>query len=128
MACSMREADAVRDAVLKHKTLYNTGVLRRFDKRYHQMRKLIQDGEIGDPVTAIHYAKTNVLHGHSHSVDTLMFLLGDPQITSVWGEIIPRDVHLSEAPSHGLSVLDYSPRARGAWAYAELAMEVIERE
>jgi chromosome partitioning protein len=41
---------------------------------------------------------------------------------------IPRDVHISEAPSHGLSVLDYSPRARGAWAYAELVMEVIERE
>lgn len=47
---------------------------------------------------------------------------------TVFRTIIPRDVHLSEAPSHGLSVLDYSPRARGAWAYAELAMEVIERE
>jgi chromosome partitioning protein len=41
---------------------------------------------------------------------------------------IPRDVHISEAPSHGLSVLDYAPRARGAWAYSELVMEVIERE
>jgi hypothetical protein len=25
-------------------------------------------------------------------------------------------------------VLDYAPRARGAWAYAELVLEVIERE
>jgi chromosome partitioning protein len=41
---------------------------------------------------------------------------------------IPRDVHISEAPSHGVSVLDYSPRARGAWAYSELVMEVIDRE
>jgi chromosome partitioning protein len=47
---------------------------------------------------------------------------------TVFRTVIPRDVHISEAPSHGLSVLDYSPRARGAWAYAELAMEVIERE
>jgi chromosome partitioning protein len=47
---------------------------------------------------------------------------------TVFQTIIPRDVHLSEAPSHGLSVLDYAPRARGAWAYAELAMEVIDRE
>ena len=47
---------------------------------------------------------------------------------TVFRTIIPRDVHISEAPSHGVSVLDYSPRARGAWAYAELAMEVIERE
>jgi chromosome partitioning protein len=47
---------------------------------------------------------------------------------TVFHTMVPRDVHISEAPSHGLSVLDYSPRARGAWAYAELAMEVIERD
>ena len=41
---------------------------------------------------------------------------------------IPRDVHVSEAPSHGLSVLEYAPRARGARAYTELVMEVIDRE
>jgi chromosome partitioning protein len=47
---------------------------------------------------------------------------------TVFDTAIPRDVSISEAPSHGLSVLDYSPRARGAWAYAELVMEVIDRE
>ncbi len=47
---------------------------------------------------------------------------------TVFRTMIPRDVHISEAPSHGVSVLEYSPRARGAWAYTELVMEVIERE
>jgi chromosome partitioning protein len=47
---------------------------------------------------------------------------------TVFDTLIPRDVQISEAPSHGVSVLDYSPRARGAWAYTELAMEVIDRE
>jgi chromosome partitioning protein len=47
---------------------------------------------------------------------------------AVFDTLIPRDVHISEAPSHGLSVLDYSPRARGARAYAELVLEVIDRE
>src|SRR3954463_16671460 len=47
---------------------------------------------------------------------------------TVFQTMIPRDVHISEAPSHGLSVLDYSPRARGSWAYTELVMEVIDRE
>ena len=47
---------------------------------------------------------------------------------TVFTTMIPRDVHISEAPSHGVSVLDYSPRARGAWAYSELVMEVLERE
>ncbi len=46
---------------------------------------------------------------------------------TVFSTLIPRDVNVSEAPSHGLSVLDYAPRARGARAYAELTMEVIDR-
>jgi chromosome partitioning protein len=48
--------------------------------------------------------------------------------STVFQTPIPRDVRISEAPSHGKSVLDYSPRARGAWAYGELVMEVIDRE
>jgi chromosome partitioning protein len=47
---------------------------------------------------------------------------------TVFESLIPRDVSISEAPSHGLSVLDYAPRARGARAYTELVMEVIDRE
>ena len=47
---------------------------------------------------------------------------------TVFNTLIPRDVSISEAPSHGVSVLEYSPRARGAWAYTELVMEVIDRE
>jgi chromosome partitioning protein len=47
---------------------------------------------------------------------------------TVFRTVIPRDVRVSEAPSHGLSVLDYSPRARGSWAYGELVLEVLDRE
>jgi chromosome partitioning protein len=47
---------------------------------------------------------------------------------AVFDTMIPRDVHVSEAPSHGLSILDYQPRARGARAYAELVREVLDRD
>ena len=46
----------------------------------------------------------------------------------VFETVIPRDVAVSEAPSHGLSVIDYAPRTRGARAYVELCLEVLERE
>jgi chromosome partitioning protein len=46
----------------------------------------------------------------------------------VYRTVIPRDVTVSEAPSHGQPVMDYAPRARGARAYVELCMEVLERE
>jgi chromosome partitioning protein len=47
---------------------------------------------------------------------------------TVFDTVVPRDVSVSEAPSHGLSVLDYAPRSRGARAYAELVLEVIDRD
>ncbi len=46
----------------------------------------------------------------------------------VYQSVIPRDVAVCEAPSHGLSVLDYAPRCRGTRAYVELCMEVLERD
>jgi chromosome partitioning protein len=46
----------------------------------------------------------------------------------VFDTVIPRDVSISEAPSHGKSVLEYSPRARGTRAYIELCMEVLNRD
>lgn len=92
IACSMREADAVLDAVGSRNIPYNTGVLRRFNRTYHKARELINSGEIGEVRTAVHYAPSNLLHGHIHSLDTLSFLLGDPKVTSVWGELFPRDL------------------------------------
>lgn len=54
------------------------------------------------------------------------------EIQSHFGEkvfkaIIPRNVRLSEAPSHGVSILDYDPKSLGASTYLELAKEVITR-
>jgi predicted dehydrogenase len=92
IACSLQDADAVLAAVSSRGIHYNTGVLRRFDPGYHQARALIAGGEIGEPRAAVHYAATNLLHGHIHSLDTLSFLLGDPKIVSVWGELSPRDL------------------------------------
>jgi len=43
----------------------------------------------------------------------------------VYGTIIPRNVRLSEAPSHGEPIIIYDPRSRGAEVYLELAKEVV---
>lgn len=44
----------------------------------------------------------------------------------VYTSIIPRNVRLAEAPSHGISVIDYDPKSKGAEAYMDLAEEFIE--
>lgn len=44
----------------------------------------------------------------------------------VYVSIIPRNVRLAEAPSHGLSIMDYDDKSKGAEAYMELAKEFLE--
>lgn len=44
----------------------------------------------------------------------------------VYKTVIPRNVRLSEAPSHGMSIIDYDPRSRGAEEYEALAKEVLK--
>ena len=50
--------------------------------------------------------------------------LGD----KVYRTVIPRNVRISEAPSHGKPVLIYDHRCAGSQAYIRLASEVIRRE
>lgn len=50
--------------------------------------------------------------------------LGD----KVYQTIIPRNVRVSEAPSHGRPVLLYDIRSSGAQAYVQLAAEVLKQE
>jgi chromosome partitioning protein len=43
----------------------------------------------------------------------------------VFNTIIPRNVRLSESPSHGLPIILYDIKSRGALAYLELAQEIL---
>ncbi len=46
----------------------------------------------------------------------------------VFRTIIPRNVRLSEAPSHGLTIHGYDPECAGAKSYQKLAEEVLQSE
>ena len=46
----------------------------------------------------------------------------------IFRSIIPRNVRLSESPSHGLSVLEYEAKSSGAQSYRDLAAELLDRE
>ena len=50
--------------------------------------------------------------------------LGD----KIYETVIPRNVRISEAPSHGKPVLIYDFRSTGAQAYIQLAREILKRE
>ena len=53
------------------------------------------------------------------------------EVTSYFGDIVsptlvPRNVRLSEAPSHGTPIVLHAPRSRGALAYKQIAQEILK--
>ena len=56
--------------------------------------------------------------------DQLLEHFGD----RVYNTVVPRNVRLAEAPSHGLPVLYYDKGSQGALAYLALASEMIRKE
>jgi chromosome partitioning protein len=46
----------------------------------------------------------------------------------VYTTVIPRNIRLGEAPSHGLPAIQYDVKSRGAEAYLALAREVLARD
>ena len=105
IACSMVEADAVREAILRNKTVFNTGVLRRFGDHHIAMRKLIAEGIVGEPRCVVQMSGGSLLHSNIHAVDFAMFMLGDPRAARVRGEIHPRDTRIEN------NLLDHDPEA-----------------
>lgn len=105
MACSMVEADAVRDAIERNGTVFNTGVLRRFGDHYQAMRELIAQGKIGTPRAVIQMSGGSLLHSNIHAVDFAMFMLGEPRAVRVRGELSPRDTQIVS------NRLDHDPSA-----------------
>ena len=72
-------------------------------------------------VFTMYDARTNL---SSDVVDTVKENLN----ATVYQTIIPRNVRLAEAPSHGLPINLYDPKSSGAESYRNLAKEIIERK
>ncbi len=72
--------------------------------------------EIDGAVLTMHDARTNLATQVAAEVRAYL-------ADRVYGTVIPRNVRLSEAPSHGLPIHLYAPESRGAVAYHALADE-----
>ena len=71
-----------------------------------------------------------VLTMYDHSLELTHEV--DAEVRDFFGEIvfrtvIPRDVAVSEAPSHGRTVMDYAPRSRGSELTSNFAGAVEQR-
>ncbi len=48
--------------------------------------------------------------------------------SKVYRSVIPRNIRLAEAPSHGRTILEYDPKSKGGKAYERLAREFLEHD
>ena len=89
-------------------------------------------------VDTLHVAQTD--HAATVEIGGFLFTMCDPDsvlgqeimrevlnhfASKTYAAIIPRDPALGEAPSHGLPVIEYDIRSRGANAYSQLAREIL---
>jgi chromosome partitioning protein len=79
------------------------------------------DLELQGVVLTLHDGRNNLANLVAEDVRAY---LGD----KVYETVIPRNVRVSEAPSHGKPILLYDIRCAGSQAYIQLAKELIRRE
>ena len=91
---TIRGADSVLEACRRNGTVFNSGVLRRFCGWADATRAAIEKGQVGEPQVVAHFGTGSLMHSHVHSIDTISYLLGDPGITAVRGELRPRETRI----------------------------------
>ena len=91
---TIRGADSLLEACRRNGTVFNSGVLRRFCSWADVTRAAIEEGRIGEPQVVAHFGGGSLMHSHVHSIDTISYLLGDPGIAAVRGEILPRKTRI----------------------------------
>lgn len=76
-ATSMSEADEMIRLCNEHKTKLIVSHMRRWDTDYQHAKKLIEDGVIGEPVSAVCHFSGSMIHTGTHAFDVLRYFFGD---------------------------------------------------
>ena len=92
LCCSMAEADRMVEAVERCGVKFNYGTQRRYTSAYRTMRKLIDDGKLGDiEAVIVQQGVRSALWRLTHGADLMQFLARDSDIEFVQGVIAAED-------------------------------------
>jgi len=124
LACSMREADLMVDAVKSHGVKFNYGTNRRFSPLFRQMRAIVDSGGIGDVQCVAAYCGTGSAQWwHTHAADVFLNLAGDGPVRSAQGSILADDsawdaLHLQTDPGIEMGFVTFENGVRAYWTAA----------
>ena len=84
LCCSLIEADAIKEAFERNGVFLEFGPMRRNWAIYRQAHDIAQSGELGAIRSVIGFAGNSI---GGHFLDTLLYLLGDPEPVSIRGTL-----------------------------------------
>ena len=102
LCCSLIEADAINEAFERNGVFLEFGPMRRNWAIYRQAHDIAHSGELGAVQSVIGFAGNSI---GGHFLDTLLYLLGDPEPVSIRGT-------LGEAAPRRGGYLQYAVRTR----------------
>ena len=93
LATSMAEANEIVRLVQSHGVKLVCAYYRRYNPRYHALRRLIDSGAVGRLLSITAIGVSNLMHAGTHYADIMAYLAGDPEPAWAWGRIesIPAD-------------------------------------
>ena len=87
MATSLGEAQQMMTACQRNDVRLAIGFQRRFLPAWSRARELVAAGEIGAPQRLSHTRLTGLLNATSHGLDCMRYVLGDPGVEWVFGQV-----------------------------------------
>lgn len=87
MATSLGEAGEMMIACQRNQVKLAIGFQRRFLPAWCRAKELIADGAIGTPERVSHTRETGLLNATSHGLDCIRYILGDPRVEWVFGQV-----------------------------------------
>ena len=112
MALSLAEADAMIDTCQAAGAILAVNCSRRWHPLFHQARRLIAQGELGEILQVTGYGQCGLSQNGSHLIDTLRFL-ADGDVEWAFGELVPAADAAAGADLQGNGYLAFRNGVRG---------------
>ena len=88
LCCSMEEADAMVEAVERSGAKFNYGVNRRYTPLFRKMRRMIEEGAVGNVQACIAFCGVgSAMWSHTHAADLLLNMAQDSEVSYAQGAL-----------------------------------------
>ena len=104
LCCSLAEADAIKEAFQRNNVFLEFGPMRRNWAVYRQARQIADSGQLGAVKSALGFSGNSI---GGHFLDTLLYLLDDPEPVSISGTL--DELHNAEGEDNNLRFIQDTP-------------------